>query len=354
MGPVTVTDVRLYRYALPLAGPLMLNGEAVTEREGVLVAVETSDGRTGWGEAAPLPGFSKESLDTVIRVLVREAERLVDAPAPATLPALAARTNALAPVPSARFGLEAALCAAAGIMPPRLRPHVAMNALLAGEDAVVVREAARVRESGYRCIKLKVGRGPAEAIVRRVAGVREALGPGIALRLDANRAWRFEEAVTLAGQLVPFGVAYVEEPLSDPDGLPDLIAHTALPVALDETVVERGRAVLKDVPGAAALVLKPTLLGMSPTLDLIAAAREAGVTPVLSAAYESGVGMRVLVALAAASAPAAPVGLDTYRRLSEDVFEARLPLTGPEVPVAGVLNAPVRLRGKLLTRLEWR
>ena len=68
------------------------------------------------------------------------------------------------------------------------------------------------------------------------------------------------------------------------------------------------------------------------------AARERGMDAVVSAAFETGVGMRANVALAAALGGTPPAGLDTYRHIARDVLAPRLSLEGPEIEVASVLT----------------
>ena len=116
---------------------------------------------------------------------------------------------------------------------------------------------------------------------------------------------------------VPF--EYVEEPLADPGTVPDLIHEFGVPVALDESLIGLEPEDLEEHRYARAVVLKPTLLGgISRTLRTAERALRLGMTPVISSAYESGVGTAALVALAAGvgECPAA-AGLDTYRMLAE-------------------------------------
>jgi O-succinylbenzoate synthase len=90
-----------------------------------------------------------------------------------------------------------------------------------------------------------------------------------------------------------------------------------------------------------AFVLKPTLLGgLSRTLRVAGQALRLGVTPVVSSAYESGVGMAALVALAAGIGDCpVPAGLDTYRAMAEDVLETPLKLPAPDVDVGETAQA---------------
>ena len=78
-------------------------------------------------------------------------------------------------------------------------------------------------------------------------------------------------------------------------------------------------------------MLKPTLLGgISRTLRMAERALRRGMTPVVSSAYESGVGTAALVALAAGIGDRpVPAGLDPYRAMAEDVLETPLSLPAP-------------------------
>ena len=92
-----------------------------------------------------------------------------------------------------------------------------------------------------------------------------------------------------------------------------------------------------------AVVLKPTLLGgLYRTLRFAEEAKALGIKAVISSSYESGVGTGALVALAAAVGDE-PVGLDTYRRLAEDVIEVPLDLPAPFMDVRRATEAARRV-----------
>ena len=346
--PVTISEGALYRYALPLTAPLQLGSEAVTRRRGVLVRLATEQGPVGWGDAAPLPGFSDETLGDVEQHSRAALPRWTGTSffdAQGDLDAMLQDLPFEAEAPSSfRFAMEGAVVgAAAGAhetsVPQMLgtpRQTVALNALLPRSGANGPTQAVRRQEEGYRAVKVKVGRGDVEEDVARVRAIREALDASVALRADANRAWSFGEAVTFADGINDLHIAYVEEPLVDPTHLDRLVERTGLPVALDETTRETLPATLRDLPGVTAVVLKPTLLGgVQCTREWRRVARDTGATPVLSGSYESGVGIQMLVALAA-SGPEVPVGLSTYDRLAADVYAPPLLVGGPNVDVPAV------------------
>ncbi|MEM6648306.1 MAG: enolase C-terminal domain-like protein, partial [Bacteroidota bacterium] len=144
---------------------------------------------------------------------------------------------------------------------------------------------------------------------------------------------------------------YIEEPLADVARLPEFAATSGLPVALDESVLEMTPAQLQDHAYATAVVLKATFGGgwtWAEAWHQAASARHMKV--VVSAAFESGVGLQHLVAMAAQCSGGAPVGLDTYRWLAADVLHPRLDLTHPTLNVADVLRRTA-VDETLLTRI---
>ncbi len=381
-----VARAALFRYRLPLAAPLRLAGRTWTQREGLLLRLTDAEGRAGWGEAAPLPGFSRETRAEAEAALqaacdalnarralnagrALSAERALDVPAqPPSVRFAIVQAAAALRAHAAGRSLADVLAEATGAAPAAT---IHLNALVDGPPDAALDAARRLRAQGYRAVKLKVGRRPLAdeaALVRDLARVLVPAAPdgdgdgsggdGAALRLDANRAWTFGEAVTFADAVAGVPLDYVEEPLADAARLPDLAAATGWPLALDETTRETTPEVLAGRHAhAAAVVLKPTLLGLDAALQWARAARMQGMRPVVSAAYESGVGLRALVACAAAWAGGAeggavPVGLDTYRRLAADTLAPRLPLDAPAVAVADALGPAHAVDEAALTPLD--
>ncbi len=351
----------LYRYRLPLTAPLALKGAVLRRREGLLLRLQSDAGAVGWGEASPLPGFSPEGPAEAAQQLLALRPDLLGRELTCDWidpdGAFARAMDERDPAASARFGIELAawdLLAAAqgktlpGVLTPQPRATVSLNGLLTGTGATMLDDARRMRAAGYRAVKLKVGRGSVEEEIDRVRALAGVLGPDVALRLDANRAWRREDAVAFAEGLAGLPVAYLEEPLADPAQLADFVAQTGLPVALDESLVGLPAEALADHAYARAVVLKPTLLGgLVPALRMARAATHLGITPVLSAAFETGLGLRGLVALAAAL-PDVPAGLDTYRRLADDVLTPRLDVAGSTLDVPAMMNVERSIRTDLL------
>jgi O-succinylbenzoate synthase len=344
---VKLSGFGLYRYDLPFTEPLDSKSATLRNRQGLLLRLTGDDGSEGWGEAAPLPGFSRETLDEAASQLRELGTSLVgreislDWMDPDAKPGRAPDLAGLAP--SARFGVELAiwnLLSAASGNTILCRPveTVWLNGLLSGSAKEVLAEARRMTDAGYCAVKLKVGQRTVKEDSGLIHAVSGILGDGVSLRLDANRAWNFDEAREFARSTADLSYEYIEEPLADAALLPRFVSETGAPVALDESLVDMAPEDLSNHGYARAVVLKPTLLGgISYTLRIAEQARRFGIPAVISSAYESGMGTLGLISLAATTGEA-PAGLDTYRRLAGDVFDPPLNLSLPCIDVRATLD----------------
>jgi o-succinylbenzoate synthase len=350
----------LFRFSLPLRGPLVLGGTTLHRREGLLLRLSGEDGAEGWGESSPLPGFSEESLHQVILQMRLLAGSLVGRELTddwaSRNGALGRELQHIVPAASVRFGLELAIlnlrAASSETSCPELlkrRPRVPVNGLLSGSWDNVLEGAQHMKNAGYEAIKLKVGARTVAEDARLVRELVEELGSTPSLRLDANRAWGYEWAAEFLRGAPRF--EYLEEPLADPARLPQLVREFGVPVALDESLVGMEPDVLEEHRYARAVVLKPTLLGgIANTLRMAGRAIRLGMTPVVSSVYESGVGTAALVAMAAGIGEhPVPAGLDTYRALVDDVLGTPLGLPAPSVDVG---ETTVASRAVDVSRLE--
>jgi O-succinylbenzoate synthase len=214
---------------------------------------------------------------------------------------------------------------------PRRRGSVPVNVTV---PAVGPEEAHRiVASSGCTTAKVKVAeRGQApEEDVERVAAVRDALGPGGRVRVDANAAWDADTAVARIRALdrAAGGLEYVEQPCREVADLVAVRRRVDVPIAADEAVrlaADPTAAVRAGACDVVVLKVQP-LGGVRACLEL---AERVGVPVVVSSALETSVGLAQGLALAAAL-PELPYacGLATARLLAEDVVaEPLLPVGG--------------------------
>jgi L-alanine-DL-glutamate epimerase-like enolase superfamily enzyme len=146
----------------------------------------------------------------------------------------------------------------------------------------------------------------------RVAAVRAAAGPEVALRLDANGAWNVEEAVRAIDALSPAGLELVEEPTHGLNAVREVRERVAVRVSIDETAAEHG-ALGAGVADAVCLKIS-RCGGISALLVAATLVRASGAEVYLASTLDGPLGVAAAVHVAAALAsrgPLAPCGLAT-------------------------------------------
>ncbi|MHC4933379.1 MAG: mandelate racemase/muconate lactonizing enzyme family protein [Planctomycetota bacterium] len=205
------------------------------------------------------------------------------------------------------------------------RRSVECSVLLSGSDPdSVAREGGERHLDGFRTFKLKVGASGPERDEARLRVLRDAVGRSARIRLDANGAWKPNEALRLLERWAHYEIEFVEQPVPahDLDGLRWVRERSAVAVAADEALLQTdGLQRVLTEHAADIVVLKPTLLGGPSTTAAIAcAARRQGLDVVVTSALEGSVGITAAVHLAASlPAPSLPAGLATTDRLVGDV-----------------------------------
>ncbi|MGI8644842.1 MAG: o-succinylbenzoate synthase [Nocardioides sp.] len=273
--------------------PMRTRFRGIIVREGVLLR-----GAAGWGEWSPFLEYSP-----------REAEPW----------------------------LSCAEEAAAGDWPAPVRDTVPVNVTVPAVGAGAAH--AIVLAGGCATAKVKVAEpgqtlGDDEA---RVEAVRDALGPGGRVRVDANGGWLFDEAVAAIRLLdrAAGGLEYVEQPCATVEELAAVRRAVDVPITADESIRRAEDPYrVRDLRAADIAVLKVQPLGG--VRACLRIAEDIGLPVVVSSALETSVGIAAGVALAAAL-PELPYacGLATVQLLTDDV--ANLPL----LPVGGLLAVRV-------------
>jgi O-succinylbenzoate synthase len=354
-----IDSVQFKEYSVTFTGALVTSQGAHTQRKGIIVRVHADDGVVGVGEIAPLSNYSVESLPDARQSAVKLARDISGSDIPADFSSLENFLNEAGGYPpSVIFGFETALAEIAAKsrslplcrwISPDSASHVPVNAVLYGDMRAIREQVESLGLSKYRVFKLKVGAGSLENDIRRVESVSEQLGEGATLRLDANRAWDFDHAVSVLKQLKGLRIEYVEEPLcrNDIQRLQDLQAETEMSFALDETVQNMAlweRHVESDAISAA--IIKPTIAGgISKSIELCKRVAKLGKKAIVTTTFESGVGTAASLHLAASfGEDIHPCGLDTIRYLSDSLICEHLPVEDGciRIPYAPGLGVTLR------------
>jgi L-alanine-DL-glutamate epimerase-like enolase superfamily enzyme len=216
--------------------------------ETLVVEIEDADGRRGFGEAPQVWRVTGESLAGAEACIAGPLCDVLLKRSPADLYDLLVATSAAV---VGNFGAKAAVDVAlhdlaartAGVSLPRFlgtsRHQVPTDVTVSAATGVAMSaEAADRVAAGFSVLKLKVG-SDAGTDVARVQAVRDAAGPDVCIRLDANQAWTPREAVTAIRALedADVSVEFIEQPVAAEDlaGLAAVTAAVDTPVMADES-----------------------------------------------------------------------------------------------------------------------
>ncbi|CAI0712863.1 o-succinylbenzoate synthase [Serratia ficaria] len=308
----------LYRYSVPMDAGVVLRNQRLKTRDGLLVRLRQGE-RQGWGEIAPLPGFSEETL--------AQAEQA----ALAWLPHWQAGDDPVdSPLPSVAFGLSCARAELEQRLPPQADYRKAP--LCTGDPDALFEALATL--PGEKVAKVKVGLYEAVRDGMIVNVLLEAL-PELRLRLDANRSWSRARADGFAKYVNPAlrdRIAYLEEPCRTRAESRAFARDTGIAIAWDESVREPD-FVVRAEPGVAAIVIKPMLTGsLERCRGLVDQAHAAGLTAVIGSSIESSLGLTQLARIAHWLTPNTVPGLDTLGLMQAQLLrpwpDCRLPLWG--------------------------
>ncbi|MFN3258993.1 MAG: mandelate racemase/muconate lactonizing enzyme family protein [Pikeienuella sp.] len=171
-----------------------------------------------------------------------------------------------------------------------------------------VREVTGYVAEGFRAAKIKIGYGAAED-ARAIRALREAVGPEIALMVDANHGYDAVEAVALGRAVADLDIGWFEEPVT-PEHLrayAEVRARQPIPVAGGETW--HGRAAFAAALEAGAVdILQPDVCGCGGITEMrkiVAMAETAGVR-VVPHVWGTGVAVAAALQMLATLPPSPP------------------------------------------------
>ena len=301
--------------------------------------VTLSDGEhQGVGECAPLPDLSCDALpdETYEAKLHHFCQNLCQTGE--------LDTDALRDYPSMLFGLETALLSLRSFHSSLLfdtpfsrgEEGIPINGLVwMGSHDEMLQRLEEKLEKGFRCVKLKIGAIDFEQELDLIRRIRDRFSfHEVELRLDANGAFPYEEALYKLELLSQYAIHSIEQPIKQGQWayMAELCRESPLPIALDEELIgvndPEMKAHMLHIIKPRYIILKPSLHGgMIGCREWIAAAREQGIGSWITSALESNIGLNAIAQFASAVyGPhiSLPQGLGTGQLFTDNI---PLPLT---------------------------
>ena len=270
--------------------------------------VRLSDGeREGVGECAPLPDLSCDAMDDeeYRSILNRVCEEFCQRQE--------LDNDSWRQYPSMLFGLETAWLNMTNgdrlfdTAFSRGEVGIPINGLVwMGSYEEMLERMEEKLEKGFRCVKLKIGAIDFDQELDLVKRIRERFSHHeVELRLDANGAFKYEEALYKLELLSQYAIHSIEQPIKAGQWayMAELCRESPLPIALDEELIgvndpEMKRHMLNIIKPRY-IILKPSLHGgMQGCREWIETAKDMGIGSWITSALESNIGLNAIAQFA--------------------------------------------------------
>lgn len=300
----------------------------------IWIVTVSDDSIVGIGECAPLPKLSCDDIPDyaeVLRHFCDEVEQTGEIP-----------YEALRDYPSMLFGLETALCEVRRKKEEgrdvlfdtpfsRGEAGIPINGLVWMGTFEEMRERIEQKlEQGFHCVKLKIGAIDFDAELELIKRIRERFSHHeVELRVDANGAFAFDEALYKLELLSQYALHSIEQPIKAGQwaNMAELCRESPLPIALDEELIgvndpEQKRQMLNIIKPRY-IILKPSLHGgMKGVREWVDIARDMGIGSWITSALESNIGLNAIAQLCSdiyGDAIKMPQGLGTGQLFTDNI-----------------------------------
>lgn len=331
----------LYKYKLPFRQIFKTTAGSLRYRKGVILRYRDS-ATDLLSEAAPLPGFSAESLPEVINVIKRERDKIHSFFSDDfNKNQLRIFTDSLPPMASLQFAISSLglfiLASRSGgslssYLDRPLQKKLSVNAVVGTLNKKELKhKIVAYYQQGFRVVKCKVTSIPGH-LPQTLSEIAEQL-PDIHFRLDANRSWPMKKVSEFSEQFRHLPVEYLEEPsrLTEINQYKNLLSSCSIPVAADESIQQFGLSAILDLDQLPSyFIIKPMFLGN--LIDLFATiTRQDHLEDrvVFTTALESVVGRRIVACIAGMyGSKLASHGLNTGILFSDDLASDPINIDG--------------------------
>jgi o-succinylbenzoate synthase len=307
-----IQQIEVYQVTLRYKEPFRIAPGASTENRNVIVKIVTDYDAVGWGESSPSKRVTGETAETVTKTLDKIAPKLIGMCPLRIERDIEAMDLIVEGNPAAKAAIDIALHDILGktarkslfMLMGGYRTEVLTDITLGIKPPKeMAKDAAKAVKKGFKALKVKVGVNPAED-VERIRLIREAIGNGAQIRIDANQGWTPQQAIQALNKMEKFNIQFAEQPLPAEDlkGLKKVKKNSPIPIMADESVHSPEDA-LRLIQAEAVDLINIKLMksgGILKARKIAAVAEAEGMPCMIGCMGESAIGIAAGAHLAAA------------------------------------------------------
>ncbi|MFC6997505.1 mandelate racemase/muconate lactonizing enzyme family protein [Rufibacter roseus] len=239
-----ITHIDIYRFSIKME-PFTIATGTMTATQNVLIRVHTDQGLYGVGECSAFPVVVGETQETCL-AMAKDFAKIWKGKDASDIPGRLHELNLYTAYnPTAKSAFDMALydLAAKAANQP-LYQYLGGSKRSIETDITIgisspeemATQAKEFKSKGASMIKVKLGKGVNEDL-ERIRAIRQAVGPEIKLRLDANQGWEFDEAGYAFQAMEELDIQFCEQPMRTwyDDYLPELVQKSPVKIMADES-----------------------------------------------------------------------------------------------------------------------
>lgn len=322
-----IQEFSFYPFSIKLKTPFKNASFIIDSRNGFIIKIADENNFVGFGEVAPLPGFSVETFEQIEIELNKLYYSIIGKAAKKVEFDLSSELSAISHLPSLLFGVEQAIISLL-IKRGELDSILSKDKTIAVAGLVGINPKEEVLKNvddlladDYKTIKIKLGNNSVEDDINLVKEICKRVDDSIKIRLDINGKWSYPQAEFAVNNLPIDKIEFIEQPVNNINEIVMLSDFSPIPIAVDESVNNTNEARnLIERSNIKIIVLKPSILGsIIQTIVLIKLAENNGKKIIISSAFESVVGRSALVLLASIVNDKVAHGLNTAKYFESDL-----------------------------------
>ena len=363
-----ISKIEVYKISIPLKKPFSISLGTKANADNIVIRVHTDSGLVGTGECSPFVYILGETQDSAYEIAkdlssvilhknpfaIENRLMDMDKAVPGNNTIKSAFDMAFYDLLGKQAGLP--LYQLLGGSNSR-EIETDMTVVLDSSEEMAANALAYIN-NGFSMIKVKLGTTKKDDLAR-IKSIREAIGPEIPLRIDANQGWDKVTAISILKALEPYNIEYCEEPIArwNYRDLKQVRDASPIPIMADESVFDHKDAFKLASAGACDFfnIKLSKAGGIHNALKIIAIGESAGIKSQVGGMLESRYALTAITHLVAAKNNIAFFDLDSSLSHSKDPVIGGVEYKGngkwilPDTPGIGAEFDPEFLKESLKT-----
>ena len=234
-----IQEFSFYPFSIKLKTPFKNASFIINSRNGFIIKITDENNFVGYGEVAPLPGFSVETFEQIEIELNKLYYSIIGKAAKKEEFDLSSELSAISHLPSLLFGVEQAIISLL-IKRGELDSILSKDKTIAVAGLVGIKSKEEILKNvddlladDFKTIKIKLGNNSVEEDIKLVKEICNRIDDSIKIRLDINGKWSYQQAEFAVNNFPIDKIEFIEQPVNGINEIVMLSDFSPIPIAVD-------------------------------------------------------------------------------------------------------------------------